>query len=373
MGVGLYATTTCARTKFHQGVLLQHKNPTDLTPPAEQHTFKSLPAPWDPLVKVLEIVYSDGRRGFAATPEDMAHMYNTYSQGCWLTGGSSQCKKIKMYGAEPQNGTLVYVDGEVETMQDRFLLRKSDLKMTGIPLIPGETPKEPLLKFAKRLSILQGTLARLQPSFVLIMRILITYTLSVVDYVFSAIPVQEDWVQSQQIQIKRIACKALCIPIRTPNKMLWASMDHMGFGVPHVYTRLQCQYIRGLFIACNSRSTYTRETSEMLMLYSKPDIPPHPDWITAQQWMAQHGTSFHLPADLTECPIRIEVQHIREGDIILMSDGSKDINNHAWSSLVIDIKGVALKASSEVRCKGGSSWVAEWCGKLLNRLLIHRF
>ena len=88
-------------------------------------------------------------------------------------------------------------------------------------MIPGETPKEPLLKFAKRLSILQGTLSRLQPSFALIMRILITYTLSVVDYVFSAIPVQEDWVQPQQIQIKRIACEPLCIPIRTPNKMLW--------------------------------------------------------------------------------------------------------------------------------------------------------
>ena len=227
--------------------------------------------------------------------------------------------------------------------------------MTGIPLIPGETPKEPLLKFAKRLSILQGTLTLLQPSFVLIPRILVTYTLSVVDYVFPAIPVQADWVQSRQIRIKRIACKALCIPIRTPNKMLWANLDHMGFAVPNVFTRLQCQYIKGLFLACNSRSTYTRETTRMLLLYSKPDVPPDPDWITAQNWMVQHGTSFYLPADLTECPIRIEVQHIPEGDIILMSDGSKDINNHAWSALVIDIKGVALKASSAVRCKGGNS------------------
>ena len=299
MGVGLYATTTCARTKFHQGVLLQHKNPTDLTPRAEQHKVKSLPAPWDLLIKLLEIVDSDDRRGFATNPEDMAHMYNTYSQGYWLTGGSSQCKKMKMYRAKPQNGTLVYVDGEMETMHDRFRLQKANFKMAGIPLIPGETPKEPLLKFAKHLSILQATLSRLQPSFVLILRILVTYTLCVVNYVFSAIPVQADWVQSQQMQIKRIACKALCIPIGTPNKMPWASMDHMGFGVPHVFTRLQCQYIRGLFLACNNMSTYTRETTKMLMLYSKPHIPPHPDWITAQQWMAQHGTSFHLPADLT--------------------------------------------------------------------------
>ena len=153
---------------------------------------------------------------------------------------------------------------------------KLDLKMTGIPLIPGEIPKEPTLKFAKCLSILQGTLERLQPSFVLIPRSVITYTLSVVDYVFSAIPVQAEWVQLQQAQIKRIVCKALCIPVHTPNKMLWAALDDMGFAVPHVFSHLQCQYIKGLFLACNSRSTYTRETTRTLMLYPKPSVTPPP-------------------------------------------------------------------------------------------------
>ena len=147
----------------------------------------------------------------------------------------------------------------------------------------------------------------------------------------------------------------------------------MGFAVPHVFSRLQCQYIKGLFLACNSRSTYTRETTRTLMPYLKPNVPPHPDWIFAQQWMAQHNVSFHLPVDLTECPIQIEVLHIPEGDLILMSNGSKETNDHAWSALVIDTKGVALKASSAVRCKGGSNWIAEWCGKFLNTLLIHRF
>ena len=133
-----------------------HKNLVDLSPRAGQHKYKSLAAPCDPCVKVLEIVYSDDCTGFATSPQDMAHMYNTFSHGCWSTGGSSQCKKIKMCRAEPKNGTLDYVDGEVETMQDMFTLQKSDLKMIGIPLIPREIPKEPTLKFAKCLSILQG-------------------------------------------------------------------------------------------------------------------------------------------------------------------------------------------------------------------------
>ena len=72
-------------------------------------------------------MYNADRRGFATTLQDMAHMYNTFNQGCWSTGGSSQCKKIKMYGAEPKNGTLEYVDGELEMMQDIFTLQKSDL------------------------------------------------------------------------------------------------------------------------------------------------------------------------------------------------------------------------------------------------------
>ena len=69
-------------------------------------------------------------------------------------------------------------------MQDIFTVQQSNLKMTGIPLIPGELPGKPILNFAKRLSTLQGTLATLQPSLVLMLHILITNTLSMVGYMF---------------------------------------------------------------------------------------------------------------------------------------------------------------------------------------------
>ena len=76
-----------------------------------------------------------------------------------------------MYGAEPKKGTLEYIDGEVETMHDVFTLQKSDLKMSGIPLILGEISKEPILKFAKGVSILQEMLARLrEPAWISIVR-----------------------------------------------------------------------------------------------------------------------------------------------------------------------------------------------------------
>ena len=80
--VGLYATTACARTKFHQGVLLQHKNPANLSPRAEQYKYKSLAAPWDPYIKVPQIVYSYDRKSFATGPQDGAYMYNAFSHGC---------------------------------------------------------------------------------------------------------------------------------------------------------------------------------------------------------------------------------------------------------------------------------------------------
>ena len=82
MGVGLYATTTCARTRFHNGVLSQQRNPSDLSSRAPEHAFKCLPAPWNSSIKVLEIVYSDDRTGFTSTLEDAAHMFHVFSQGC---------------------------------------------------------------------------------------------------------------------------------------------------------------------------------------------------------------------------------------------------------------------------------------------------
>ena len=374
MGVGLYATTTCARTRFHNGVLSQQRNPSDLSSRAPEHAFKCLPAPWNSSIKVLEIVYSDDRRGFTSTLEDAAHMFHVFSQGCWSTGGSSQCKKVQIFGVEPKNPReLKYIEDTVDTMQDKFNLQCSGLKMTGIPLMPNEQPQTAIDKFTTRLKVLQGSLGRLQPSLILVLRILVTYTISLVDYVFSAIPARAEQVQPQQIQIKRIACKTLCIPVRTPNKMLWASIDDLGFAVPHIFTRLQLQYIKGLFSACNSRSTYTRETIRTIMLYPSQQVPTHPDWITAQQWMASYGISFHLPYDFTESPIAIEVIHSPRGGIILMSDGAKKEDDHAWSALVIDEQGVAIRAYSKVLCKGGSSWVAEWCGKFLAYLLLEKY
>ena len=71
--------------------------------------------------------------------------------------------------------------------------------------------------------------------------------------------------------------------------------------------------------------------------------------------MASYGISFHLPYDLTESPIAIEVIHSPRGGIILMSDGAKKEDDHAWSALVIDEQGVAIRAYSKVQCKGGSS------------------
>ena len=56
-----------------------------------------------------------------------------------------------------------------------------------------------------------------------------------------------------------------------------------------------------------------------------------------------------------------------------MSGRSKENDDHAWSALLIESNRVAIKASSAVRCKGDGSGIAEWCDKVLNKLLIHRF
>ena len=52
-------------------------------------------------------------------------------------GQHTQCIEVKMFGGETKQGSLLYIEGTIETTQGEFTLRQSGLKMTGISLIPG--------------------------------------------------------------------------------------------------------------------------------------------------------------------------------------------------------------------------------------------
>ena len=65
--------------------------------------------------------------------------------------------------------------------------------MTGAPLVMGEPPTDKLQKLEEHLRALRSRVCRLRPSYLLCLRILHVYALSVTDSVFEAMPPKEEW------------------------------------------------------------------------------------------------------------------------------------------------------------------------------------
>ena len=65
--------------------------------------------------------------------------------------------------------------------------------MAGVPLVMGEPPSEKLCKLEACLQALRSHMIRLRPSYLLCLRVVDVYALSVTDFVFEAMPPREDW------------------------------------------------------------------------------------------------------------------------------------------------------------------------------------
>ena len=63
--------------------------------------------------------------------------------------------------------------------------------MTGVPLVMGDRPVELLQKFQAALHGVHRSVLRHQPSFPLTLRLLLVYAVSIVDFVFEAMPPRE--------------------------------------------------------------------------------------------------------------------------------------------------------------------------------------
>ena len=57
------------------------------------------------------------------------------------------------------------------------------------------------------------------------------------------------------------------------------------------------------------------------------------------------------------------------GDVLLISDGSCQPDALGWGALVVGHGGVLASTCGGFACTGGSSWAAEWLGKLAAVLL----
>ena len=198
-GVGAYLAVGIQRTRCHRGVVLHQRDPrrpahSSGEPPGAYPT-----APHDPARPILEIVYSDDRRPVALTGRSLEHLLNSMCHACWAAGGSVNAAKLQAFHLVVQGGRLRYSGGYIHPLVGRIPFKKGGLLLAGVPLVMGERASVVLRKTDKRLRILRAGVVRLQPSYVLALRIVLGYAVSQLDYVFAACSPSDASLQPLQV------------------------------------------------------------------------------------------------------------------------------------------------------------------------------
>ena len=359
------------RTRFNRGVISAGLSPSTLGPnhPPSAALFPSLP--WLPHEIVPEVVFSDDRSLFAKSLASLDYILKTNCQGSWSGGGAPQGLKIKGFHLTYSPTGPQYQSGFWPSFIGCSEFTTSGFTMTGVPLVMGDAPAEPLQKFQATLRGLHRSVLRHQPSFLLTLRLLLVYAVSIVFFVFGAMPPREQWLSSSQVLVHLIILSCLGIRQSLPLKVLYGGASTPGFFTPLLYERSKLRFIKGMFGCVNSRSALARGMTSHLV-QSTLLRPMHGDWDYAREWMQEYGLQI-VPVTsplLSPAPMVEVVLRPVQGLIIVVTHGSQEEKAHGWAVVVIDSVGFVACAHSGALLWYGSSWAAEWCAKGLALWLL---
>ena len=140
--------------------------------------------------------------------------------------------------------------------------------LTRIPLVMGEHPAPQVAKAEASLGKVERALYRERPDYVLVLRIVLAYVVSALDYVYDAMPPCPTHLRHTQRAVDRVLTRALRVPRNVPRALLWIPATSGGFGFPHLYSRMRLRHVQGYLRAMDSRSVLVRENVPVL---SHPD------------------------------------------------------------------------------------------------------
>ena len=213
------------------------------------------------LEKILpEICYSNDPRGYALTVDGLNYLLRTKWHACWSTRGSVNFLKLKIFLILFEGGRLKYGKGEQDIYLGPMNLTDGPI-MTGIPLPVGHEPKECLEKFKSKVNRILKAAGRTQPTYVLALRIILSFAVASPDYVFTVIPAKREWIAKHQILIKKIACAVLGIRKNTPNTWLYMPLSLGGYGIPEIETRFRLKCIAMWASALDCRNKLTKQAT----------------------------------------------------------------------------------------------------------------
>ena len=136
--------------------------------------------------------------------------------------------------------------------------------LTGVPLVMGEQPGPQSAKVEASLVKIERALYRVRPAFVLVLRIVLAYVVSALNYVYEAMPPCPTRLRRTQRAVDRVLTRAPRVPRNVPRALLWMPVASEGFGFPHLYGRMRLQHVQGFLRAMDARSVLVRENVRAL-------------------------------------------------------------------------------------------------------------
>ena len=179
-------------------------------------------------------------------------------------------------------------------------------------MLMGHKPTTCIDKMLVRLRKILGVTARLNPSFVLLPRILVAYAIAGLDYIFAVIPAQSAWLGQPQSLLKQILCRLVGLPKQVPNALLYTPLKAGGFGLEALYPHFQVKHTSTWLTNLNNRNALTRETCRYAWRLRSP--PPIETWdvSTVQSWLATYEVTILIgeleTAKIRPASTRIEVR-----------------------------------------------------------------
>ena len=202
------------------------------------------------------------------------------------------------------------------------------------------TPNLYLIECTPPIGISCGDLlaiCRLQPAYILCVRVVLSFAISRLDYVSEAVPLAGQCLTPIQLAVDAALTAALRMPRSTPKALLYAPLRAGGFGFPNLNTRSQLRFISGIYRALNSRNALVRRSTRWLFLHPPNVALPHNDIATLHSLLALHCLQCSLSPSTFAQPAAEVTTSLRpyvDQDVILISDGSAPKHRLGWGAVV---------------------------------------
>ena len=133
-------------------------------------------------------------------------------------------------------------------------------------------PATALQKTASRLVRIHRGIHRNQPTYILSLRVALSYGVASLDPVSDALPIDASQLSHVQRALDAALTTALRVPSTVPKTYLYAPIASGGFGVPCLATRCSLRFILGTYRAATSRNDLVRRSVQYLL--HRPHLLP---------------------------------------------------------------------------------------------------